>query len=111
MRYEVVSVHDLEPPHGTCSVEENEDGYNCSHKCLAEGLEHLCGCTDFTKGTQQYSTVKYKVVKVLLGAASGMLEHDRKRERETVRGCKSNVLPSPLPVSANNLNEFNFNKV
>lgn len=82
MRYEVVSVHDLEHPHGTCSAEENEDGYSCSHKCLAEGLQHLCGCTDFTKGTKQYSTVKYKVVKVLLGGAFGMLEQDGKRERE-----------------------------
>ena len=43
-------MHDLQPPHGTCSAEENEDGYNCSHKCLAEGLQDLCGCTDFTEG-------------------------------------------------------------
>ena len=50
VRYEVVSIHDLPPLHGTCSAEESEDGYNCSHKCLAEGLQNLCGCTDFTKG-------------------------------------------------------------
>ena len=54
IKYTVKTYDSLEPPYGTCTIQESDEsdefGLYCLYKCISQDPRQLCGCTSYVYG-------------------------------------------------------------